>query len=213
MNNLEFNFVGWSDRDKILTDLLHRFGSMNKNDYEVTLFHLLLEYKFKGKSDFDISVQLQIPESKVKRLRYESYLHYPIKNEQCLNQLKELIEYKSYKFDSTKKTYSFSIPDKFIRLYLENILNANNTFSDSSFNNHIVILTATDLTLLLLSLYEGDDKTAKSVLDDIKKHVQKDSPLSNNFSYDAKKALNAIINSAGNVIITKLIDQLIKAIV
>ena len=46
------------------------FGSMNKNDFEVWIFHYLLQNELNGKSNFDISVELRIPEQKVKRLKY-----------------------------------------------------------------------------------------------------------------------------------------------
>ena len=56
--------------------LARGFGSMNKNDFEVWIFHYLMQHQLKDKSNYDISVALKIPEQKVKRLRYESELKY-----------------------------------------------------------------------------------------------------------------------------------------
>ena len=50
------------------------FGSMTKNDFEVWIFHQLLCGELKGKTNREISVELRIPDSKVKRLRYEADL-------------------------------------------------------------------------------------------------------------------------------------------
>ena len=53
------------------------FGSMTKNDFEVFIFGQILSMKeYKGKSNYELSILLRIPESKVKRLRYESALRY-----------------------------------------------------------------------------------------------------------------------------------------
>ena len=51
------------------------FGSMTKNDFEVLVFNLLRKHgDLKGKTNFEISLELQIPETKVRRLAYESDL-------------------------------------------------------------------------------------------------------------------------------------------
>lgn len=52
------------------------FGSMNKNDFEVWIFSQLIASRFMDKSNYEISLELKIPESKVKRLRYEADLKY-----------------------------------------------------------------------------------------------------------------------------------------
>ena len=44
------------------------FGSMNKNDFEVMIMHWLLQNRLSGKSNYEISRELKISESKVKRL-------------------------------------------------------------------------------------------------------------------------------------------------
>ena len=52
------------------------FGSMNKNDFEVWIFNELLKTKLAGLSNYAISVELKLPEQKVKRLKYEATLRY-----------------------------------------------------------------------------------------------------------------------------------------
>lgn len=54
----------------VINEYLSRgFGSMNKNDFEVWIFNYLLQERLKGKSNYDISIELKIPEQKVKRLK------------------------------------------------------------------------------------------------------------------------------------------------
>lgn len=64
---------------KTLTDAIDEyvkrgFGSMTKNDFEVWIFHQLLCGQLRGKTNREISVTLRIPDTKVKRLRYEADL-------------------------------------------------------------------------------------------------------------------------------------------
>ena len=74
---------------KFIQDYLQRgWGSMNKNDFEVWIFYQLLQnddYSLKEASDYQIAIALRIPESKVKRLRYESMLKYGLLEEQAEN--------------------------------------------------------------------------------------------------------------------------------
>ena len=66
----------FSVSDAIQAYLNHGFGSMTKNDFEVWIFNYLLQNRPTNTSNFDFSVELRIPESKVKRLRYEASLKY-----------------------------------------------------------------------------------------------------------------------------------------
>lgn len=176
----------WKDVNKVLGEMLDRFGSMNKNDYEVALFNLMLKNHFSDKSDFSISCLLKIPESKVKRLRYEASLKYPASD--AANQEEAVKAYLNkcvYHINGSR--IQFSIPDKFVRLYLYNKLAELNTFCDSSFNSNIVSITAPDLALLVNALY-CNDVDVKAMLDKIEKSIkshgekiQKDKSLTKSF--------------------------------
>ena len=71
-----------TNKDKFASEFINRyatrgFGAMNKNDFEVLIFDLLKKYgNLKEKSNYEISRALQIPETKVRRLAYESDLKY-----------------------------------------------------------------------------------------------------------------------------------------
>ena len=132
---------------KFLQECMDGFGSINKNNYEVSLFHLLLVSGWSDYSDFWISTILQIPESKVKRLRYEVELVYPRNPADLKSELYQLLREGSFKL--TLDSIQFSIPNKMLRLYLNDLLLQEHRFADSSFNANIVSITPRDLECIL----------------------------------------------------------------
>ena len=153
-----------NDFSQIVEDYLNRgFGSMNKNDFEVFIFGYLLRNKFKGVSDFDISQQLRIPQSKVKRLRYEASLK--MGKTDFLNSFEEVI--KKARIREGCKKISFVIEDITLRKYLDSILKSDGRFYDSSFNSEIVVLSKEDFVYLVDKLCE--DHIKKDILDKTKK--------------------------------------------
>jgi len=67
--------------DAIQAYLNRGFGSMTKNDFEVWIFYQLLCGELRGKSNREISIALRIPDTKVKRLRYEADLKWGTPND------------------------------------------------------------------------------------------------------------------------------------
>lgn len=122
------------------------FGSMNKNDFEVWIFSQLLDGELKGKSNYDISTLLRMPESKVKRLAYEAHLKYP-KNRDYKQMLSDILKYSQ--FDKEGKHIVFVIEDVTLRKWLDSELKKNHEFSDTSFNSEIVRLNASGYSALL----------------------------------------------------------------
>ena len=146
---------------------LQRFGSMNKNDYEVALFHLLINNEYANMSDFGISLKLRIPESKVKRLRYEESLIYDNKRDETyLKELGLMLVKRKYRVQHER--ILFAISDKSLRLFLNDYLMADGRFADSSFNCNIVALKADDLLFLL----EKTDNKNENVIATIRKDIE-----------------------------------------
>ncbi len=180
-------------KDAIGAYLERGFGSMNKNDFEVFIFNHLLNTDFENKSDNAISRELRIPESKVKRLRYEAALKYqPYDEEDYKQRFYSILEKCAFKKTDSKKI-QISIKDKSLRLFLEDTLYTLGTFPDSSFNSDIVTLTANDF-LLLLANFEGKKKLVEKIKDSIEKN-EKDLPQ--NFGDFAKKGAEALIKDIG----------------
>ena len=142
------------------------FGSMNKNDFEVFIFNELLKDKYNNVSDNKISRELKIPTTKVKRLRYEADLMYPKEEDYYKNEFYSVLIGNSYKTLKPNKI-QFCVKNKTLRLYLDDILESNGGFSDSSFNSDIVTITASDL-LLLIAEFENENEIIQHIKNSIK---------------------------------------------
>ena len=137
------------DNASFLTYCRQHFGRLNKKDYEIIVFHLLMLRKdLKGKSDFEISRQLRITESKVKQFRYEESLLFQLKDDDYQQRMVDLLKNASFKFTDGKSKIQFCITDKMLRHYLHDKLNEIGSFADSSFNSNIVTVTPKDLLFL-----------------------------------------------------------------
>lgn len=133
------------------------FGSMNKNDFEVMIFYYLLQKKFQNKSNYDISIELRIPESKIRRLRYEAELKYGSTDTNLYANKFERLLAKSI----LKKNGScvlFNVEDVQLRKYLDSILKKGGRFSDTSFNSEIISIDIDDLEFLLKTIWPDNWK-------------------------------------------------------
>ncbi len=130
------------------------FGSMNKNDFEVFIFNQWLSFENnKEKSDYTISRELRIPESKVKRLRYESslvYSEYENDNQRLRNEFYENLKNAKYKADS-QKLY-FLVPDKLVRQYINDVLENDGRYLESSLTSSSVSIYINDFIYLIEKL-------------------------------------------------------------
>lgn len=170
MNVSNIKSLNESDKDWLIEECLSRFGSMNKNDYEVALFTLLLRNGYSEMSDFDISRELKITETKVKRLRYESNLVYP-NNTDLRNQLRVLLDKVKFRISDSNKI-QFLIKDKNLRLYANDIFEAQGGFADSSFNSSIVSVTPEDLVSLLTVVFDGDKEKINITIHQVRNKLQ-----------------------------------------
>lgn len=125
------------------------FGSMNKNDFEVSIFGLLLTMlPYKGKSNYELSLLLRIPESKIKRLRYESALKAPTKSEKENKQaVKNLLTNASLR--SKEKKIVFQVEDIMLKMYITSILKKEGRTIDTSFNPELVVIHAEDFQFIV----------------------------------------------------------------
>lgn len=115
------------------------FGSLVKGDYETLLLHLLCKYNpgFAQKSDFEKSLILQIPETKVSRLIYEGKIKYGATSEEEMRtSIREYL--RGREFHVTKDMVNFTIEDKFMRNYMAFMLKKDKLFFDKSFNSEVI---------------------------------------------------------------------------
>lgn len=137
------------------------FGSMNKNDYEVFLFNQLRENgNLKGKSNYDISLLLRMPLSKVKRLAYEASIVYGDPNDEAVCEL--LIDtFSNEKFQVENQKIKFLVEDRYLRSAIEDKLKQNGGIIDSSFNNEMVVIYPKDFQVMVSNFLP--QKTIKSL--------------------------------------------------
>lgn len=192
----------------LLRKCFERFGSLNKNDYEVALFHLLLMNGYADKSDHFMSKMLQIPESKVKRLRYESYLVYPKTDKELKEEFYALLKGRSYKMTNDNKI-QFAVNDKMLRLYLNDKLDEVGSFSDSSFNSNIVTISPMDMMILLFD-FEKKDDVLERVKEEIRKHGML---LPKNLSEKTKELFVAVIKDIGGHVSKHVTEYIEKSLV
>lgn len=166
---------------KIIESYLERgFGSMNKNDFEVFIFSWLIQNHsdYKNASDNEISRKLKIPESKIKRLRYEAELRYGNNDTDVLWQkLRNYLSIVNYR-KTEDNVLRFSIPDKQVRLFLKDQLQAGNRFCDSSFSENIVVISVDDLLYLLDNGVVSKEEKAKIIQQVKSTYKGKDLPQS-----------------------------------
>lgn len=176
----------FKDAKSFLDYCTQHFGRLNKKDYELAVFHLLLQNELKDCSDFAISRKLKITEAKVKQLRYEENLVIQKDDSVYREELMQLMSTASYKFADDGKKILFCVNDKMLRLFLNDQLNQIGSFADSSFNSNIVSVTAKDLLFLL-----GAGKHA----DTVKKINQSLRDNANDLPQDARQILVGLAQS------------------
>lgn len=185
----------FKDAESFLEYCTQHFGRLNKKDYELAVFHLLLQNELKDCSDFAISRKLKITEAKVKQLRYEVNLVIEKNDSAYREELMQLMSTASYKFADGGKKIQFCVNDKMLRLFLNDQLNQIGSFADSSFNSNIVSVTAKDLLFLL-----GADKHA----DTVKKINQSLHNNGKNLPQDMRSKLSSLAESIAKDLASKI---------
>ena len=142
------------------------FGSMNKNDFEVYIFNELLETQnCKGKSNYELSVKLKIPESKVKRLRYEAALKYGDNNK-----MEELVRKALGNVTIDGEKIIFQTEDVMLKNYISWVMKKNGKTCDGSFNPEKIVIRIDDYEVLIKEVYDENEVDRK--LDEIRKSLE-----------------------------------------
>lgn len=136
------------------------FGQMSKSDFETLLFHLYIEqilekdqYDFRAYSDYRLSKELGITQSKVSNLKLKKHLQYPheFKWRDSLAKISENVRYED-------KKIKLQIPD--INLYNEvkNAVEENGGFIDVSLTPKLLQVSPEYFLDLLEAISEDDDR-------------------------------------------------------
>ena len=124
-----------------IKEYVHRgFGSMTKNDFEVWIFHQLINGELKGRTNREISIALRIPDTKVKRLRYEADLKWGSPNNDSAYHEALVAVIKKARFVREKKQILLVIEDTALLKYLDAKMKNANVAWDKSFNSENIYI-------------------------------------------------------------------------
>ncbi|WP_289053843.1 hypothetical protein [Carboxylicivirga marina] len=175
------------------------FGSMTKNDFEVLVFNLLRKYgDLSGKSNFEMSLDLQIPETKIRRLAYESDLKYSQITEADIKTAFFKIVAKS-KFRGDLNKVEFVIENKFIRTSIGAQLKKMGHYADSSFNSEITRIHIESFIDLLACYYP--EKAIERIVKEGKSAIshEKNTPIT--FKLILRKFLEGLAAESGKKVV------------
>ena len=129
---------------------------MNKNDFEVWIFvQLMTMDKYAGKTNYELSLALRIPELKVKRLRYESALKTATSMEDYKLQVQKLLQ--NAQLRSNDKKILFQVEDVMLKLYISSLLKKEGRMIDNSFNPEVLVLHLADYEFLVKAVYKNEE--------------------------------------------------------
>lgn len=126
--------------DAIQAYLNRGFGSMTKNDFEVWIFYQLLCGELRGKSNREISIALRIPDTKVKRLRYEADLKWGSPNDDSAYHDALVNVIKKARLVKDKTQILLVIEDTALLKYLDAKMKNANVAWDKSFNSENIYI-------------------------------------------------------------------------
>lgn len=137
-------------------------GAKTKREIDILVMNLLMNYAgLADKSNQELSILLQAPESKIKSLRYEARLKYPPDADYVKREfLYILLRSQS---DFARGKIVFAIEDEFLRHAIQGQLKSKGMFADSSFNTEIVRIDRNSLESVIGELYDAE--TAKAFHD------------------------------------------------
>lgn len=177
--------------DQIINDYLNRgFGTMTKNDFEVWIFHQLLCGQLHGKTNREISVALRIPDSKVKRLRYEADLKWGNPDDDSSYHDALVAVVKKARLIKEKKQIQFVIEDTALLKYLDARMKRANVSWDKSFNSENISI---DFEQYETFCKEVLTKEYKEAIDFLKDKFKYENSIAKLFKDYYNKSRNKII--------------------
>jgi len=153
------DFQGFTD-EFLKKYLLDGMGVMSKREIDILVMNLLIKYAdLSAKSNYDLSIMLRIPETSVKRLRYEAKLRYPPEDEYIRREfIKVLVKAKieldrNEEYDIENMKIVFIMEDNYVRYAIQGRLKERGMFADSSFNSEIIRITCGSLCAVISEFY------------------------------------------------------------
>lgn len=171
--------------EKILNSYVDRgFGSMTKNDFEVWIFHQLLKGELLGKTNREISIRLRIPDTKVKRLRYEADLKWGEPNNDSTYHDALVAVIQKARLVKNRTQILFVIEDTALLKYLDAKMKSAEISWDKSFNSENIFIDFEQYELFCKNVLKSEYDEAVEYLN----HKFKDkNPIAKFFEEFGKK--------------------------
>lgn len=137
--------------------LKNNFGSLNKTEFEELLLELLRRHSNLGNmSNFEISINLHLPESRVRSMVYRSqlkYVNYKIEDirKQLFGQL-----WQGY-FEIKDDMIRITIENQYVKQAVESIVKEKGGVPVGTFNKETLILSSDGFSKLLPSLFTDEE--------------------------------------------------------
>lgn len=205
INNVD---VQIADSDQFVKDFLQEYmengiGVMSKREIDILVMNLLMNHgDLASKSNYDLSIMLQTPETRIKGLRYEARLRYPPDEEYVEREF--LFVLARSQFDADKKKIVFIIEDKYLRYAIQGRLKAKGMYADSSFNTEIVKIDHSALETIIREMY--GDESAKKYRKDFDKVLKQGGKLT--FRDVKKNFILSAVKTLGSALSTMAVAQL-----
>ena len=137
-----------------------KFGTFTKSDYEILMFTIFMDSQRSNIRDYDVSIALGIPESKVRNLRVKSQLLYP-REINWIDELNSAIMHGYY--DSSTGSITVTIEDPSVQSLLKNKVEENYGVVSLTLNNKQLVLPIESFLLLAAFSEENPDYVIESL--------------------------------------------------
>ena len=144
---------------------IHNFGEMSKADFELLLFDIYLKNKTGGISDYDISKELGITQSRVRSLRERRELKYSTdkKSNWWKDEFLKRVRYSKY--DKETRIIKMSIPDIEVMIELRHFVEGLYLFDDYQLNPK-VFACRVDIFIEICKQIDNTNYDSNSPLDE-----------------------------------------------
>ena len=164
IENLSENLYKRVQEARLFTN---RFASFNKSDYEILMFTVYLDcLKDEDVTDYDISIELGMPESKVRNLRVKSQLQYP-REIKWVDKLTNAIQHGVY--DSVQKQIIITIEDPSVRNRIRHEIESHYGTVNLSFNTKQLVLPVESFLLIAACAEENTEAIIKKLRTELNK--------------------------------------------
>lgn len=180
------------------------FGTISKSDIDVLLFSIYIEQilekeetNLNAYSDYTLSKELGITQSKVSTLKVKKQLLYPYEKFDWKASFARISQNAVYENNKIK----IHIPDKNLYIELQNAIESNGGFIETQLNSHLLQIRPEYFLDLLIGI--SDDKDRDDLMKSIRKEFRK---KDKNIEFFDKEPLGRVLKNKAPRFIAELLS-------